>query len=202
MKKIVLFLLTIIVACQPSEKENKLIIESAIKAGNEISANAQKALGGELKKALTTGGPVHAVTFCNTAAYPILDTLSTTIPASIRRTALKWRNPANQPSESDTAVMEAFTDDSTEGNVPKAPTVIILPDDRVLYMRPIFLDNPLCLNCHGEPGSQISAETFERIRELYPNDNAVGFKMNDFRGMWSITFQQQDLLDFMSRNEP
>jgi hypothetical protein len=44
----------------------------------------------------------------------------------------------------------------------------------------------MCLNCHGQPGTDISAETQKALAELYPNDLAIGHKIGDLRGMWSI----------------
>jgi hypothetical protein len=45
-----------------------------------------------------------------------------------------------------------------------------------------------CLLCHGDPGTQIAPETMSTIDNLYPNDLATGYALNDFRGVWKITF--------------
>jgi hypothetical protein len=36
--------------------------------------------------------------------------------------------------------------------------------------------------------TQIAPGTMNVIRELYPNDLATGYALNDFRGVWKITF--------------
>jgi hypothetical protein len=45
-----------------------------------------------------------------------------------------------------------------------------------------------CLVCHGDPQTQIAEATLAKINDLYPEDKATGFAMNDFRGAWKITF--------------
>jgi hypothetical protein len=70
---------------------------------------------------------------------------------------------------------------------------VYLFDDRIEYYQPIFLDKGACLICHGNPGTQISDETLEKIKALYPNDLATGFELNDFRGAWKITFMKNSI---------
>ena len=41
----------------------------------------------------------------------------------------------------------------------------------------------LCLNCHGET---LSPEVAVKIKELYPNDQAHGFKDGDLRGAFTV----------------
>jgi hypothetical protein len=67
------------------------------------------------------------------------------------------------------------------------PSVYIV-GDQVEYYQPIVIGSGACLLCHGDPAKQISRETMSVIREHYPNDLATGYTMNDFRGVWKITF--------------
>jgi hypothetical protein len=50
----------------------------------------------------------------------------------------------------------------------------------------------MCLKCHGTPGQEIQTETLKRIQQLYPNDKAIGYGVNEVRGMWSITFNTNE----------
>jgi len=160
--------------------------------GNEISLLAKKALGSKLKKALQEGGTAHAVEFCNVAAYPILDSVRTEIPVEIRRAALRYRNPKDSPTEREKEIIEEYQKRVTL-NKSLDPVVIDLNDEQVLYARPILLDNALCLNCHGEVGSQINEETNNLLNSLYPEDKAKGHQMGDLRGIWSLVFRKEDL---------
>jgi hypothetical protein len=44
----------------------------------------------------------------------------------------------------------------------------------------------ICLSCHGE---NLSKEVSTRLDQLYPEDNARGYKENDIRGAFTITRQ-------------
>jgi hypothetical protein len=44
----------------------------------------------------------------------------------------------------------------------------------------------LCLQCHGNKDKDINTETFNKIRTLYPSDNAIGYGINQLRGIWAV----------------
>jgi hypothetical protein len=48
------------------------------------------------------------------------------------------------------------------------------------------------LKCHGKPGSQITQKTYDKILEFYPNDKAIGYDVNEVRGIWSIEFEKDN----------
>jgi hypothetical protein len=51
------------------------------------------------------------------------------------------------------------------------------------YVEPIYLQPP-CATCHGKA---VEPRLLERIRALYPDDEAVGFRVNEFRGLfWAV----------------
>jgi hypothetical protein len=58
----------------------------------------------------------------------------------------------------------------------------------------------MCLYWHGEIGTQVSNETYQHILKLYPEDEAINHKIGDLRGIWSITFQRNDLVNFIKEN--
>ncbi|KYG82558.1 Tll0287-like domain-containing protein [Roseivirga echinicomitans] len=164
--------------------------------GDEISTLAQKTLGGQLKQAISEQGVTYAVQFCNVAAYPILDTLKTVPKASIRRASLSARNQKDKPSDVERVILEKYAQSLEKGG-DLSPVVEVLNESEILYAKPILLDSPLCLNCHGEVGSQVTLETLKSIQELYPNDNALNHKMGDLRGIWSVTFDISELTHYL-----
>ena len=170
------------------------VTKQAMIEGDKISLAAQAALGSQLKNAIMEGGPVHAVQFCNTAAYPILDTLKTDMDITIRRASLKVRNPKDEPTAIERKILEKYAGQLKNGDQ-MDPVVEVLNDKQVLYAKPIMLNNPMCLNCHGQVGTQVSDETYGLIKNLYPQDNAVNHKMGDLRGIWSITFDREELAE-------
>tara|TARA_A100000171_G_scaffold52991_1_gene75086 strand:+ start:2044 stop:2649 length:606 start_codon:yes stop_codon:yes gene_type:complete len=172
------------------------LTELAQSQGDEISILAQKTLGGQLKQAISEQGVTSAVQFCNVAAYPILDTLKTAPDATVKRASLRVRNQKDVPSDVERAILEQYAL-SLENGDNLDPVVEVINEKQILYAKPILLDSPLCLNCHGQAGSQVTPETLKSIQELYPNDNALNHEMGDLRGIWSITFEVAELTTYL-----
>ena len=140
--------------------------------------------------AMGSGGPQHAVDFCNVHALSIKDSLSALYHCEIRRIAHRYRNPMDKPlTDSEKEAVHLFQEAAITGDTLHAR--VYLFDDRAEYYHPILINNPACLLCHGIPGEQISDRTMEMIHSHYPGDLATGFKMGDFRGAWKITFKLQ-----------
>jgi hypothetical protein len=65
----------------------------------------------------------------------------------------------------------------------------------VRFYSAIVITNPLCLNCHGTPGLELLPANHAFIRRLYPEDEAIGFRLGDLRGLWRIDFRLDDLVE-------
>jgi len=139
-------------------------------------------LKGELKKSLQADpSGLKALDFCANKAMQITKEVNSKLPdgASVRRTALKFRNQKNAPDPIDEGVMEVFEKAANEHKL--TPQNIIKIDDGnfTRYYKPL-LTQDVCLKCHGE---NVSDDLKSKIKELYPNDKALGFKNGDFRGV-------------------
>ena len=75
--------------------------------------------------------------------------------------------------------------------------VEVLDEQQILYAKPIVMNNPLCLNCHGTVGTQVSVEANALLNSLYPEDNATKHQLGDLRGIWSITFAREDIVTYL-----
>jgi hypothetical protein len=84
---------------------------------------------------------------------------------------------------------------------PPTPLATNLVPGQATFFAPIVLNNALCLNCHGEAGKDISAESLTLIRQHYPQDEATGFKLGDLRGAWRIDFPLAKLAGAGPTNE-
>ena len=197
MKWIVLGLLLAMMACKSDQQEQKIaddeLFQWAVSEGDRISVQAQAALGGRLKQAIAEGGPTYAVEFCHLSAANILDSLSTAYnDLEVRRTTLKPRNQLNSPTELERRLLLKYQQ-GLEQQSEIAPHVVEINDNQLLYSKPILLNNPLCLNCHGNVQNQISSETYQVILQHYPTDQAIDFKLGDLRGIWSIKFNRDEI---------
>ncbi len=185
-----LFVLSVTLwSCKPNSTKvnnsNKINYEEL---GNNITAQSQGAILTKLSTAIQQKGIESAIIYCNTNISNIMDSLSHVYHCKIRRTSLKLRNTANSPRNDDEVIMlqqlhENYVNHkTTQGRV-------VERDGKFIYYKPIIVMMNTCLKCHGEPNQEISSNVLKKIQELYPNDQATGFKLNDFRGMWVVEFE-------------
>jgi hypothetical protein len=145
-----------------------------------------KALMSELSAALKDAGPPQAVKVCRDRAPAIAAEVSGQSGFEVRRTALRVRNPANAPDAWETQVLEAFQARIAKGEDPSGVeySEILSQDGKQLfrYMKAIPTGEP-CLKCHG---SETNPALQATIRELYPKDEATGFKKGELRGAFTV----------------
>jgi hypothetical protein len=189
--KIIITLLSLIllISCHSDKKSD--VVEKIdtlyMVKGNAIAKISFETISGELQKALANGGIENALKYCNERAYPITDSLSLANQVSIKRVSTKNRNPRNKADKMEEFLMKGFGIDLSEGNelTPK----LVAKDDSVIFYKPIITQS-LCLNCHGEPGKEITFRNDSIIQSLYPRDKAVGYRENQLRGLWRIGFKK------------
>ncbi|WP_353849860.1 hypothetical protein [Hydrotalea sp.] len=46
------------------------------------------------------------------------------------------------------------------------------------------------MQCHGKKGTDINANTLKEINQLYPNDKATGYAINEIRGLLVVTMNK------------
>lgn len=145
-------------------------------------------LGGELKKALESGGPMNALTICNEKAMPMTDAVSEQTGMKVARTSLKPRNAKNAPDAWEEAVLKKFDERKAAGENPTGMefTEVVEVDGKKTfrYMKAIPTQTIPCLACHGE---NIKPELAAKIDELYPEDKARGYDTGDIRGAFTIS---------------
>ncbi len=145
---------------------------------------AIKMLGGELKKNLKAKlqedkSGLSAIEFCANKAAQITGEINKKLPngVSVRRVALKYRNPANKPDSVDAKVLEQFQKELDNKTFVKKPLLVDVNGTKRVYV-PILVDK-VCLKCHGQ---NIDPKISQVIKKYYPNDKATGFKLGDLRG--------------------
>lgn len=169
------------------------IVNKVHEIGNLITLSAKKTLGSNLKKALQNGDVEGAISFCNLNAMPLVDSLSLSFDAGIRRVSLKARNPNDIPSDLEKELLEAY-DFQWNDSIPLQTNVQSIEGNKYLFSKPIFVDNALCLTCHGTSENGLLKETEDFIKSKYPADQAIGYNIGDLRGMWSITISKKSVV--------
>lgn len=153
-------------------------------------ANSTKAqLGKNLMGAIQQQGILYALEFCNVQAMPITDSMAKIHQAKIIRVSDKNRNPTNKASDEEASYISLFQEVLNKGEEPEP--ILVSENGKNRFYYPI-VTNDMCLKCHGNVGQEIEEKTYEKILELYPNDKAIGYNVNEVRGIWSIEFNNNE----------
>ncbi len=174
-------LLGFVYACGESSQMSDKDKEKWMQQGKQAVDAASKRVKDSLVHAMQQRGPMAAVTACNhlmQGENPYGNTYE------IRRTALKFRNPGNKPTQREKQVLEMMRD--AHGRKQEIGPVLDLHENGDLYYYHPIMVQPMCLNCHGKPGYEITEAVFNAIKKTYPKDKAMGFSEGDFRGMWTV----------------
>ncbi len=155
--------------------------QEASKAIKTVAGSLQKNLMSKVKE----GGLSRAATFCSTHATSLAKEASKTLNkgVSLRRITDKPRNPMSQGTPEQLAVFEEIKNKMTKG---EKVDMIVKQKSANHYQvyKPIKMAGA-CLNCHGDETKR-QEKAYEIIAKKYPNDKAVNYKLNDFRGAFLV----------------
>lgn len=151
-----------------------------------------KLFANDLKKTLKQGlkaqGPVAAIELCHSQAPNISEAHSMN-GWSLSRTSLKTRNTNNTANEWQVGILQSFEDKKLAGIPVKALEASLVRGDRFYFIK-AMPTAPLCTTCHG---AELSANVKTRLAELYPSDQAVGFRAGDIRGAFIVSKRINEL---------
>ena len=192
MKHIIIYIsilqIALFVACNNSTKSNDNLKSEYTIMGNSIVKKTFDTLRNSLQSAISQSGVEGAVPYCKTAAYSLTNIYASD-SVKIRRTALKYRNPANKPGTSEERILKMFASLKEQGIINDSikPITEESKNGEVHFYKPIMLQQ-MCASCHGSKSTDIQPYVWKAINTLYPLDMAYDFKTGDLRGMWHITF--------------
>ena len=152
--------------------------------GLRYALDTKAVLGKHLMGTLQKKGTLDAITFCNEAAYPLTDSMAKINNATIKRVSDKPRNPDNKANSKEKYYIRKFKQVIANNMEPQP--IVEESTDNVNFYYPITT-NTMCLKCHG---TNIEPEVYNTIKQLYPEDKAIGYSENEVRGIWSISFNK------------
>lgn len=155
--------------------------------GLKYALTTKAVLGKNLMGTIQKKGTLEALSFCNERAYPLTDSMAVVHNASIKRVSDKPRNPNNKANAEELGYINTFK--QVVANKEEASPIVKEMDNKVKVYYPITT-NTMCLQCHGKPNETIENSTLTKIKSLYPKDKAIGYNVNEVRGIWSITFNK------------
>lgn len=161
-------------------------IEQQLVASRDVTQQLASKLKSKLKSSLQTGGPIEAVTVCNLDAKNIASEVSKDIGWQVGRTSLKTRNPSNAPDNWEQDMLHYFEQQKQSGaDISNLEAYEITEDENgkwFRYMKAIPTAE-VCLVCHGEA---LAPPVQEKLLALYPDDKAIGYKVGDIRGAFTV----------------
>jgi hypothetical protein len=155
----------------------------------ELGSSASQALMGTLVTQLTAamqeGGAVHAVDFCSTSAIQLTAGVALEQGLDVKRTSMKYRNPANAPDEDETEALRHFESALADSRELPGSWVQKASREEYRFYRPLVVAPP-CLGCHGS-AADIDPAVQAILDERYPDDLATGYAVGDFRGVIRVS---------------
>ena len=142
----------------------------------------------ELKAALVGAlaeGAENSIQVCRDEAPAIAASVGEA-GVTMGRTSHRLRNPDNAPEPWMEPLLAAYLENPEKGE----PQAVDLGGGTFGYVEPIYIES-FCLSCHG---MTIAPEVEARIQELYPQDQARGFRVDDFRGMFWVKMPLGEVL--------
>lgn len=160
------------------------LLDEARKVATSIPPKLLEVLDEEIRK----GGPENAIGVCREKAPQMAKAASEKTGWAIRRVSLKNRNPKAVPDAWEKGVLEEFDRRAAAGEKPtgleKGELLTVEGRQVYRYMKALPTQD-LCLQCHGT-ADRVSPAVQARLRELYPDDKAVGYSAAEIRGAITI----------------
>jgi hypothetical protein len=179
--------LTALAACGASESKevSPQVREEVLEIGSAAADDLVATLMAHLMEAMREGGPAGAVDVCSARALDLTAEVADRQGLDIKRTSMRYRNPANAPDEAETEALKHFRSALEETGELPGPWVQKAGRDEYRYYRPLVMAEP-CLVCHGSE-EQIDPLVRSALEERYPDDLATGYATGDFRGVIRVT---------------
>ena len=164
---------------------------SLVQSTRGIAGELLGQLGQKLKAAMSTDGPVAAVSVCKESAPAIARQLSIANDAKVTRVGTRVRNQnMGVPNAWQKEALTQFETRLSQGEKAADIEYWQVADNghgksELRYAKAIAVQ-PQCLSCHGS-AQDIAAPLAEKLRIEYPNDQATGYSVGQLRGAVVVT---------------
>lgn len=195
----ILLLLLFVLGLRPFSAKadpQPVVLQPTLEETDRVRAIAQpvaqtllRTIREELTHALANGGAAGAVSLCQIQAPALTkEVRDHAHPAGsiflLKRTSNRLRNPADAPDRIERQALQIYLEAASRHEplpVDLLQKVVTEGKTTYRYYQPIRVA-ALCLSCHGDP-ALLSPEVKATLRERYPEDQALGYKDGDFRGL-------------------
>lgn len=162
--------------------------QNMLSDAKKLSAEFVQKLGGTLKQQLESSGTESALSVCKDVA-PAMSAQYSNDNRIVKRVSLKPRNNTiGVADEWEANQLKQFDMAATSGKPAAEIETHAVTDEKdgrwFRYMKAIPTQ-PMCLQCHGGT-DDIKPTVQTLLKQLYPNDLAVGYKVGEIRGAISV----------------
>ena len=170
-----------------AQKQGPLELSKRVQNARETATTIGDRLRAELSAAVKADGPVNSISFCQTISPELTTNAFDDFGFEASRVGTRLRNPENAPDEWESKILTQFQEQIAAGNDPSKLEhyeVLTTAEGEKLFrfMKPIVMGE-MCLTCHG---TDIKQDVKAEIARYYPDDKAVGFKVGELRGAFSL----------------
>lgn len=170
-----------------AQRSGQAPVEALAQKAREAAVTLGDRLRSELGAAIKSKGAVSAIAFCQTFSPDLTTTAADEFGFEVVRTSLRLRNPENAPDDWELKVLQLFQAKIAGGTDPLRlehyeVTTTAEGEKLFRYMKPI-MTTELCLGCHG---NDVKQDVKAEIARYYPEDKALGYKLGELRGAFSL----------------
>jgi hypothetical protein len=171
------------------------ILSGAETKGIRMALFAQKKISMKVEETFNKDGLEKAMEYCVLRNNTFIDSLEKAEFVKIRRVSMQPRNPANIPDSTERTLLEAY-EYNIRNKISKNPHAPLIQDRAILFTAPILIEIT-CLKCHGIPGKDIKEADYKIIKNKYPKDEAVNYRLEELVGMWSFVMDKKEFIKGM-----
>lgn len=171
----------------PGLAKEPRVTEEWSRQGRAVAVAFMAELRTELLAALEAGGPVSGIEVCRGKAREIAERHSRESGFRVGRTSSRVRNPRNAPDAWEERAFATFQARAAAGEAAAGlehSEVVEQQGKRVFrQLLAIPMGEP-CIACHGE---SLAPEVQAAVHARYPDDRAVGFRVGEVRGAFTLS---------------
>ncbi len=169
------------------------ILQKVQQLGDSITNGAEKQLLAAINNEMAREEYDAALTLYTNRSQ-LANAMADSFKVSLKRTSLNTATALNQPNELERGLLEAYQYSFDEKIALDNNVQFYNNKDSILYNKPIFLSESICLKCHGN-SETVPPEMETLLSVKFPKFKKENHELNDLLGMWSVGFSKRQLVN-------
>ncbi len=176
-----------------------MILQETRRLGDSLVRTAEQNMLTHLKTTLAAGHTEAAQQYRQLNLYPAVTQMLQKYQATLGRTGPVWASPANENHPADLLLQEQLKQYAAFNQQKQTlqPQVIRVSPAELLYTKPIFMNDAICLHCHDE-SAPAGVSATQKVRPTLAA-NRAGNLSGNWAGMWFVRFRAKGILDSITQ---